>query len=100
MSDDRLNVKLYRDIDMRIYDYAKDVAAKILKADKDLNPSVRFQFDKRNPDKMIMLMRNDDAATFFAQLEYHLNDKFVIEGNIDPKIYYLLLHELGLLLRK
>ena len=87
-----LDVTLDRDIDIRIFNYAKKVGTKILQAQK-LNPSVRFLFDKKNPNKMTMIMKNDDAATFFSQLEYHLNDKFITES-IDAKIYYLLLHEL------
>lgn len=100
MSSEPLDVNLDRDIDIKIYEYAKKVGKQILESDKDLNPSVRFQFEKKDPNRMVMLMRNDDAATFFAQLEYHLNDKFTIEGPIDAKIYYLLLHELGLIIRK
>lgn len=92
-----LDVKLDRDIDIRIYEYALDVGKKILQQDKDLKPAVRFWFDSKNPNKMTMILRNDDASTFFAQLEYHINEKFIIEGNIDAKIYYLMLYELGLM---
>ncbi len=95
-----LNVTLDRDIDIEILKYAIKVGRKILENDKNLSPAVRFQFDKRHPKKMIMLMKNDDAATFFSQLEYHLNDKFILESGIDAKIYYLLLHDLEPLIRK
>lgn len=94
-----LDVKLDRDIEFRIYDFALDVGKRILQENKDLNPAVRFQFDSKNPNHMIMLIRNDDAATFFSQLEYHIKDKFIVDGSIDAKIYYLLLYELGLMKR-
>ena len=100
MSSEPLDVKLERDIDIKIFEYALKVGQKILESDKDLNPSVRFQFDKKNPNKMIMLIRNDDAATFFSQLEYHINEKFIVEGSIDAKIYYMLLHALEPLIKK
>ena len=95
-----LDINLDRDIDIRIYEYAVKVGRDILEKNKDLNPSVRFLFDKKHPQQMTMVMRNEDAATFFSQLEYHLNDKFILESGIDAKIYYLLLHELGVLIRK
>jgi hypothetical protein len=92
-----LDVKLDRAIEFKIYDYALEVGRKIMQMNKDLNPAVRFQFDSKNPNHMIMLHRNDDAATFFAQLEYQIKEKFIIDGAIDAKIYYLLLFELGLM---
>ena len=92
---DRLDVKLDRDIDIQIYEYAIKVGREIFARNQDLNPAVRFLFDKKNPEKMNMLIQNEDASTFFSQLDYHINEKFIIQGPIDAKIYYLVLYQLG-----
>lgn len=94
-----LDVKLDREIEFKIYDFALEVGKKIMQMNKDLNPAVQFRFNSKDPNKMFMSIKNDDAATFFAQLEYQIKDKFIIEGAIDAKIYYLLLYELGLMKR-
>jgi hypothetical protein len=95
-----LDIKLDRDIDIRVYEFARKVGKEILERNKDLDPQVRFLFTEKHPEQMTMTLRNEDAATFFSQLEYHINNKFVLETGIDARIYYLLLHELGVLIKK
>jgi hypothetical protein len=42
-----------------------------------------------------MVPRNEDCSMFLSAIEYQLHDKFIIDGEFDRKIYYVLFKQLG-----
>lgn len=94
---EELNVTLDSDIYKQVYGYALNAAQQIKEDNPDLKPHIQFRFSSKDPNVMEKLVKNQDAHTFLTMLDYLVNDKFIIQGQIEAKIYYLIFKELGLL---
>jgi hypothetical protein len=84
--------------DKQILDFALKVGKTVLRYNPDLKPSFTFLFSKKEPNKkVVMVPRNEDCSMFLSAIEYQLHDKFIIDGEFDRKIYYVLFKQLGLI---
>jgi hypothetical protein len=97
VTSEEINVSLDEGLEKQIYDFAVKVGRDIMDKNPDLHPYVQFRYNSRSPNVMEKLIKNQDATTFLTMLDYQLNDKFIIQGQIPAKVYYLVFKELKLL---
>ena len=103
MSDAENQIILNNDFDKRVFEYALKIGKVFMRYNPDLKPTISFLFDKKDPNKrMLMFPRDEDANAFLAALDAQLHEKFIIPGaeRFDIRIYYMVLRELGLLKSK
>lgn len=100
MSNAEDQIVLDTNFDKAVFEYALKIGKVFMRYNPDLKPTITFLFDKKNPNKrMLMFPKDGDANAFLAALDAQLHEKFIIPGaeRFDIRIYYMVLRELGLL---
>jgi hypothetical protein len=93
-------VVLDNDFDKQVFEFGLKVGKTFLKYNTDLKPTISFYFDKKDPNKQVMMFpKNEDCSMFLASLDVQLHEKFVLPGasQFNNKIYLMIFRELGLL---
>lgn len=88
------------DFDKQVFDFGLKVGRTFLRYNPDLKPTVSFYFDKKDPNKkVVMFPGNEDCTMFLASLDVQLHEKFILPRamGFDNRIYFLIFKELGLL---
>jgi len=93
-------VVLENDFDKQVFEFGLKVGKTFLKYNPDLKPTISFYFDKKDPNKRVLMFpKNEDCTTFLASLDAQLHEKFILPGaeTFNQKIYFMIFKELGLI---
>ena len=67
-------VVLENDFDKQVFEFGLKVGKTFLKYNPDLKPTISFYFDKKDPNKRVLMFpKNEDCTTFLASLDAQLH---------------------------
>ena len=100
MSSEEERIVIDNNFDTQVFEFGLKVGRTFLRYNPDLKPTISFYFDKKDPNKRVLMFpKNEDCSMFLASLDAQLHEKFILPGamSFDSRIYYMIFKELGLL---